>query len=318
MLRGHLRAIAGGRAAPKRPPVADWRAALERVADAYAETTLAAHRRDLEAYERWCAEAGYACIPASAEQVAAFVQATLEHCAVRTIARRLHVIGRVHQWLELPDPTSDQLVKIAYRAAVKRRAKPPRQALGLSAELRNQLLAACPETLLGLRDRAMISVGYDTLCRRSELVRLRVEDLTPLADGSAKVLVAQSKNDPLSEGRFAYLSARGRDDLQAWLRAAGITAGAIFRAVHDGQIGAEAMNPRIVNRTIQAAAVRAGLAPEVVKQLSGHSLRVGAAQDLAIQGRSVLQIMRAGRWYSLNGMMGYVRKADVNVWGAVR
>lgn len=318
MLRGHLRAITGGRAAPEPAPAADWRAALERVADAYAETTLAAHRRDLEAYERWCTETGRAAFPAPAEQVAAFVEATLEHCAVRTIARRLHVIGRVHQWLDLADPTSGQVVKIAYRAAVKRRAKPPRQALGLSAGLRDQLLAACPETLLGLRDRAMISVGYDTLCRRSELVRLRLEDLAPLPDGSAKVLVAQSKNDPLSEGRFAYLSTRGRQDLEAWLAAAQISEGPIFRAVHDDQVGSEAMNPRIVNRTIQAAAVRAGLAPEVVKQLSGHSLRVGAAQDLAVQGRSVLQIMRAGRWYSLNGMMGYVRKADVNVWGAAR
>ena len=48
---------------------------------------------------------------------------------------------------------------------------------------------------------------------------------------------------------------------------------------------------------------------------SGHSMRVGAAQDLMAAGRSLLQIMSAGGWTSVNVVGRYVRDADVNVWG---
>jgi len=316
VLRQGLRLLSGGRA-EVRPARHDWRAAIRSREGAYAETTLSAAARDFAAFERWCGANGRVALPASPRTVAEFVEAAGRTCAILTVRRRLHVIRRLHQWLNLPDPTEEEAVRLAWRRTLRRAAKPPRQALGLTAQLREQLLAACPESLLGLRDRAMIAVGYDTLCRRAELVALRIEDLQPLANGTAKILVRSAKNDPAREGRFAYLSADACRRLAAWREAAGLNDGPLFRTVRGAAIGATAMNPRIVNRTLQAAAVRAGCPDEVVRRLSGHSMRVGAAQDLAIAGRSVLQIMRAGRWHSLQGMMGYVRKADVNVWSAI-
>jgi integrase/recombinase XerD len=317
VLRSGLRLIQGN-PAPRLRPQYDGFAALDRVADAYAATTIAAHRMDYSAYVSWCERQARDSLPATADQLAQYLQEIAGSCALRTLARRLHVIGRIHLWCGLDDPTKAQPVKLAYRRAMKRRAKPPRQAHGLNAKLRDRLVAACPQTLLGVRDRALLAVGYDTLCRRAELVNLQREHLVELPDGSAKVLVARSKNDPLQTGRWAYISAPGYALLTAWLKAAKITEGPLFRPVHGQAIGEGALHPRIVNRTLQSAAQRAGVAPEVIVKLSGHSLRVGAAQDLAIAGRSTLEIMRAGRWYSLSGMIGYVRTADVNVWQAAR
>lgn len=315
MIRRGLRVLIGGRTSAN---AYDWRALLADLEGAYAPATLKANSGDFAAFERWCAGRGEAPLPASPELVAAFITEMGATSAVLTLRRRLHVIKRMHQWFKLADPTGEEAVQLAWRRALKRQAKPPRQALGLSAELRDELLAASPETLVGLRDRAMIAVGYDTLCRRSELVSLLLEDIAVLPKAGAKVLIRQAKNDPAGEGRYAYLSRGALQALQAWVAAAGLTTGPLFRPIHRGdRVGAGAMNPRIVNRTLQLAAERAGVDPAIVRRLSGHSMRVGAAQDLAIAGRSVLQIMRAGRWYSLGGMMGYVRKADVNVWGAL-
>jgi integrase len=84
----------------------------------------------------------------------------------------------------------------------------PRQALGLTKDIRERLLSACPRTRAGPRDRAMIALGYDTLCQRSEFVGLRVEDIAPSQDGAAQILVRRSKNDRFGTGRLAYVSPR--------------------------------------------------------------------------------------------------------------
>jgi len=88
------------------------------------------------------------------------------------------------------------------RRALRAKRARPHQALGLTNDLRDQLIAACPNTLAGKRDRAMIALGYDTLCRRAELVALLLEDLRPPANGSAQILIRRSKNDPYGEGRL--------------------------------------------------------------------------------------------------------------------
>jgi integrase len=190
----------------------------------------------------------------------------------------------------------------------------PRQALGLSAHLRDRLLRACPASLKGSRDRALIAIGYDTLCRRSELTALRIEDLMPLRDGGAKVLVRRAKNDPYGEGEHAYISREGLGHLEAWLAMAGLSSGPMFRPIFKTTVGRPGLHPRTINRILQAAAMQAGCNAAVVAQLSAHSMRVGPAQDLAIAGFSALQIMRAGRWRNLDAVSTYIRAADVNVW----
>ena len=74
-------------------------------------------------------------------------------------------------------PGSGRAVVIAMRRALRSKLQRPRQALGLTHDLRDRLIRACPDTLMGKRDRAMIAIEIDTLCRRAELVGLRVEDL---------------------------------------------------------------------------------------------------------------------------------------------
>jgi integrase/recombinase XerD len=184
----------------------------------------------------------------------------------------------------------------------------------LNAPLRDRLLAACPEHLPGLRDRVLIGLGYDTLCRSSELVDLLVEDLVDLPDGTGQVLVRHSKADPFGRGEVAFISAPTMADVRAWLDGAGLGRGPILRRFFRGSVVGKRMNVFTVSKIVKAAAERAGVEPGLVAGLSSHSLRIGAAQDLAIAGRSMVEIMRAGRWKHLDAVALYVRDAPVNVW----
>ena len=96
------------------------------------------------------------------------------------------------------------------------------------------MMAACPATLIGMRDRALLALGFAGAFRRSELVALDMADLAEVADG-LRVTIRRSKTDQEGAGQEIAIP-RGHhirpvETLQAWLAAAGITAGPVFRQV---------------------------------------------------------------------------------------
>ncbi len=165
-----------------------------------------------------------------------------------------------------------------------------------------------------MRNRAMIAVGYDMLCRCSELVALRVEDLDPRPSGGANLLVRRGKADQDGNGRIAALSRRTVGLLKDWLDAADIEHGPMFRPVYGRRVMVRFLHPIAVSRLLKNVAERAGLEPEIVKRFSGHSMRVGCAQDLNRNRFDLLTIMRAGGWRSMNVVARYVEKVDLRIW----
>lgn len=302
-------------------PVLNWRAVMDGLVGAYADNTLRGYRADIARLESWRRSRGEPLLPASPDTVAAFIADDARVSSSATLRRRLASIRKLHRLLRLPNPVDDEVVSIALRRALRAKRRRPKQALDLNADLRRQLIDACPaDSLHGLRDRALIAVGYDSLCRRSELVGLLIEDLRPLPDGGARILVGRAKTDPFGDGRWAHLSPPTMEHLRAWLAAAAITDGPLLRPVVAGRVGiagkvgAAPMNPVAVNRTLKTAARRAGLSEDIAAGLSGHSMRIGAAQDLMRAGRDLLHIMTAGGWTSPTVVGGYVREAEVRVW----
>jgi integrase/recombinase XerD len=170
------------------PETFDWMLRLADLAGAYSKNTIRAYRADFQQFEEWCAERGAASLPASPEVIAAYVVALSTERTPATIGRRVAGIARVHRLFGYPNPASSDIVALAVRRMHRTRGRRQRQAAGLTADLKAMLLAAADNDLLGLRDKALIAVGYDTLCRRSELVALRAEDVSSIGDGSASVL----------------------------------------------------------------------------------------------------------------------------------
>jgi integrase len=134
--------------------------------------------------------------------------------------------------------------------------------------------------LIGLRDRAMLLLGFAGAFRRSELVSLDISDLT-LGAAGLEVTLRRSKTDQEGAGRkvgIPYGSVPETCPVGAvrdWLDAAGITRGPVFREVPcRGPIGTERLSGLVVARVVKRAACATGLD---ATRFSGHSLRAGLA-----------------------------------------
>ena len=228
--------------------------------------------------------------------------------------RRLYAIRKVHRLLRLPDPTWDEDIAIALRRARRAKLNRPKQAKGMTWEYLERCLAAQPDNPWGLRNRAMLSLGYDLLTRRSELVALRSDDIELKGDGTLRAIIRRSKADPFGMGRIAFGSKRSGALVGEWLAWRGDQIEPLFCGIYRGKPINRPLGTTKVKLIIKEAVAAAGLQPEEVAAFSGHSLRVGAAQDLLCAGYDAAAIMRAGGWKSINVLGRYLELAEHNVW----
>ncbi|MFD2741489.1 tyrosine-type recombinase/integrase [Sulfitobacter aestuarii] len=294
--------------------MADWRDAFRALERAYSDSTMRAYHCDVQAYVDWCAAAQRNPFPAEVSQVCAFLEAQGEHMAPSTVRRRLYAIRKIHRLMGLADPTQDEAINLAFRRV--RRAKPvrPRQARGLTAAHLRRFLAVQPKSPWGLRNTAMLSLGYELMTRRSELVALRDDDLVLRDDGTLRVLIRRSKADREGKGRVAFTSidtARRVLDWQAWR---GACTAWLFCPIYQAHPQDRSLSDTTVKTIIKTTAKQAGYPAEEVRSFSGHSMRVGAAQDLLRRGFDTAAIMRAGGWKSVNVLARYLEYAEQNVW----
>jgi hypothetical protein len=140
---------------------------------------------------------------------------------------------------------------------------------------------------------------------------IQVEDLVPCDDGGSMLLVRRTKSDPYGTGRLAYASPDTTFCVRAWLSAARIESGPILRGLRTGRVRDGALYPASVNTIVKSLAAAAGLPASTITGLSGHSARVGAAQDLACGGADLIAIMTAGRWKSVATVARYIEEAQV-------
>jgi integrase len=151
-------------------------------------------------------------------------------------------------------------------------------------------------------------VAYDSLQRRSELTALSASDLELNPDGTITLLQRRSKTDQQGSGRWIHLGFEASEALSDWLKAAGISDGFVFRAIGPRSDVLSDLSSGQIGRIFKSLAQRAGLGSDVVGAISGHSLRVGAAQDLLMKGASLPQIMVKGGWGKTDTVMRYVER----------
>lgn len=283
---------------------------LARCEGAYADNTLRGYAADLQSFEAWCLAHGATWCPADPATVAAFIDDAVETLSTSSLHRRLAAISFAHRMCDLPNPTTTSAVRLAMRRAMRRKDRRPAQSKGLTSEIRARIISGFANTSAGLRDAALISVGYDSLCRSSELAAMKTTHLRTSADGKRSVLIARSKSDQAGDGRIAWLSPETVDRLERWLEVAGIAEGPLFRSLHLGRLSETGLDTSSIRRLIKRAAKCAGLARGVAAELSGHSMRVGAAQDMLVAGFDAVAIMQAGGWKSTAVLLRYVENAS--------
>lgn len=175
-----------------------------------------------------------------------------------SLARYKASIALLHQLLGLVDPTTAPLVELTLAAIRKEKGVAQRHAAPLrfkgavsdierdparGLDLR-ALLESCEDNPVGLRDRALLSLAYDTGLRSSELVAVELAHIMPGTDPDARLLsIPRSKGDSEGAGATAFLSPRTVRAVQAWCEAAGIAQGAVFRRVFVRRYKARARQP---------------------------------------------------------------------------
>jgi len=271
---------------------------LQTANGAFSSNTERALRSDLAIYAEWCAERGERVLPASPETVAAFVDAMAETRAPATVRRYVTSIDMAQRALGLEKTLNSPTVQLALKRMHRRKGRRQDQATGLTWPLRRRLLAAAGDRLIDDRNRALLAVAYDAMLRRTELTSLEVSDFLEEIGGDGTLLVRRSKTDGEGRGERLYLARDTVVLVRAWLDRAGIGDGRLFRSVAKGGRIGKRIDPCQVPRIFKAMAREAGLPEALVRGFSGHSARVGAAQDMVAAGIELPAILHAGRWKS--------------------
>jgi integrase len=290
------------------------------------ENTRRAYRAAVARFCDWCAAHGRAAFPAAPETVAAFLAAEARaDLAVNTLRLRHAAIRYLHLLAGYPPPTAAAVVSTTFAGIRRAHRRPLGKKTALVLDRLRAAVQAIPETLPGRRDRALLLVGFAAALRPSEIARLTLEHVTRHADG-IELFLPWRKNDQDARGSKLWLP-QGRTDLcpvaalEAWLAAAAITDGPLFRRIWrlpPPRIRKGASRKPVADRyqvgtnlidTDSIALIVknwAGLAGFDAAAFAGHSLRRGAISSGVAAGVHIARLKQFSGHASLKSLEEYV------------
>lgn len=300
-------------AAFPRTPDADGAATAAYRKASKADATLRAYRADWRDFASYCAGRRLAALPAEPETIAAYLCARANAGRkVSTIERKLSAIKLAHSVFEPGNPVLAPLVKETLSGIRRKIGTAQRRKAAITIDRLRAMLGQVPDTLRGKRDRALLVTGFAGALRRSELVGLDAADLDFESRG-VRITVRRSKTDQEGNGQVVPILngpvLRAAETLRAWLRAARIESGPVFRRVHKGDGVMDAtLSAGAVSLIVKHYAEAAGLDAE---RFSGHSLRAGFLTTAAQYGAPIYKMAEVSRHKSLSVLQGYIRQVDV-------
>ncbi|MDQ1492293.1 MAG: hypothetical protein QOD57_3206 [Actinomycetota bacterium] len=292
---------------------------------ARAANTLGGYRSDWADWCAWCAAHRTSALPATPAGISRYLTFLAGHGAkVGTMSRRLSAIRFAHAMRGLADPTDHARVLAVWEGIRRTHGAPPDQAAPLMPPELFHVLDACPDqrtwadrgrppepSLAGVRDRALLLVGFIGAMRRSELAALDVTDLAEHPNGVVLTVPRSKTNQTGDQTELIVLPRAGNPRrcpvtaVTTWLDLAGISDGPVFRPVTKGNRPRPGrLNPESINALVQAAVARAGLD---AGPYSAHSLRAGFVTYAHLRGASDRAIAHQTRHRSLATLGMYVR-----------
>jgi integrase len=276
---------------------------------AASENTLKAYAADWAHFARWCRMKGADPLPPSTETIGLYLadlasgSATAPGLSVSTIERRLSGLVWAYAQRGARLDRKDRHISTVLAGIRRKHARPPRQKEAILADDILAMVATLPFDLRGMRDRAILLVGYAGGLRRSEIVSLDVhKDDTPDSGGWIEILdkgvllTLNSKTGwrEVEIGRGSTEQTCPVHALEQWLRFAKIGSGPVFVGTsRDGKRARDTrLNDKHVARLIKRTALDAGIRSELSEMdrqalFSGHSLRAGLASSAEVDERYV-------------------------------
>ncbi len=241
--------------------------------------------------------------------------------APSTVRRRLANWSTLTKWRGLDGAFTSPALKSAIRLAVRAvpRTRRRKSAKAVTGDVLTKLLVTCAtDSLRDLRDRAILMVAFASGGRRrSEVAGLRCEQLTveapiKVADGpplpSLAIHLGRTKTTTGEQDDVVYLTGRPVEALNAWLAAAKIDTGSVFRGIGRwGTVSRRALDPQSVNAILKQRAEMAGLD---AGEFSAHGLRSGYLTEAAIRNISLQEAMDQSRHRSIRQASNYYNDVE--------
>jgi integrase len=279
-----------------------------------AENTRRAYRADWQDFTAWCEKYRRSALPASPDTVAYYLADRSQKLKTSTLQRRLATIAEAHRTAGHDLPTRHAQVKLVWAGIRREKGTAQAHMKPVLTKHIRLMVTHLPKSLLGVRDRALILLGFAGALRRSELVGLDVTDLA-IGDEGLVVVIRKSKTDQGGEGRKIGIPFGRYEEtcpvraVQAWLEQSGIGAGPVFRSVNKhGHVMEGRLSDKAVAEVVKRSLVAAG---KSARRFAGHSLRAGLITQAAMAGVSERAIQDQSGHKSLTVMRRYIRDGSL-------
>lgn len=278
------------------------------------ESTKKFYRIDFRIFSQWCLSLDLDPIPAKPETIADFLSSqAMAGIKPATLVRRLAAIKSAHEYQSQPtNPTQHKIVRAVLKGIKRTVGVAPNKKAPITADRLESIISHCDKSLIGLRDKALLLLGFAGAFRRSELVGLTVKDIELTPEG-IKITIRKSKGDQEGKGQtIAILNGvrfRVVEWLNKWLHEAHINDGHLFRSIKKGgKISENSLSTRAVSNIIKRYAGRCGLN---IDNFSGHSLRSGFITSGAQAGADIFKLMEVSRHKKPETVLEYVRDSKL-------
>lgn len=295
---------------PTIPPVL-----ADDISGSFSASTKQAYRSDWTCWSRWCAENGKPTMPAIGADVAAYLHALADDGKLlSTLKRRLATIATAHLVAGAEFDRRGREISFAMKALARQLGSAARHAR--DELMTDDVVSMLPkgDDLLAARDRALILLGFAGGFRRSELVALDVADIDFKKRDGISITIRRSKTDQEGRGQIVGILYGKKPAtcpvraLKAWLAAAAIGEGPIFRPVRGSHVSTERLRDQAVWRAVKRLAAAIGVD---AGKLGAHSLRVGHVTQALENGADPVRAKEQLRHRKLDTTLGYNRGGAV-------
>ncbi|GIW88258.1 MAG: integrase [Isosphaeraceae bacterium] len=279
-----------------------------------AENTKKSYRSDWGDFAAWCEKYRRPSMPAAPDTVAYYLADRSQDLKTSTLRRRLSTIAEAHRAAGFESPTKHAQVRYVW-AGIRREKGVAQSHMKptLTKHIR-EMVEHLPDSLLGVRDRALLLLGYAGAMRRSELVGLDVTDLA-IAEEGLVVIIRKSKTDQVGVGRKIGIPFGEHAEtcpvraVQAWIEEADIDEGPLFRSVNKhGDVSDRRLTDQVVADVVKRSLIAAG---KSARKYAAHSLRAGLITQAAMAGVSERAIQDQSGHKSLAVMRRYIRDGSL-------
>lgn len=287
--------------------------AREYMRESLSKNTRKDYANSINIFMEWCLSKNLIAFPADPNTVASFMIAQIDRgLKPSSVNVRVAAIKKAHDSQGLVSPTNHPGVKAVMQGIRRKHKMVVDKKLPITVERLKLMIGQCQNDITGVRDRALLLIGFAGALRRSELVAIQVEDIE-YVDSGIKLHIRKSKTDQEGLGHMIAIP-RGQlgviEALEHYLSTAQITSGYIFRRItKTKRMLKYGLESRTISNVIKKYAALAGF--DDIDSFSGHSLRAGFLTSAALHGADINKMMEVSRHVNFETTRGYIREANL-------